>query len=455
MKSDQTVLNFCLLDYFSVKADLIKEYKSSDFDIDYELRYVLFLFCTMSVDKSQYTLNFLTEIKNMLGWSVTYDHLLIGKIEKQPSYQLEDIKIAKKSIPFSEILYKSAYCIILQNNNLSLDAQFFLNNLRDYLFSPSHLDRADQIEFDVVKLDNGETSNLKKKEAIGKSKNMSSVNIKDNQKSLSLKECLASLEELTGLDSVKEEIRKLVSFLEIQKKRKEHGLSASAQTLHMVFTGSPGTGKTTVARIIAKIYAALGILKKGHLIETDRSGLVGQYVGHTEAKTTEVINIAMDGILFIDEAYSLYKQSGNDFGKEAIDTLVKRLEDDRGRLIVIVAGYKREMDDFINSNPGLRSRFNTYINFEDFNAQELIDILKRLCKNGDYILNPEAEKKLLKLCEKEIEGSRGNFGNGRFVRNTFEKILRNQAMRLHTIKKDISKEDFMNLTEQDIINTDD
>ncbi len=454
MKSDQSVLDFCLAEYHSVKADLTKEYKVSDFDIDYELRYVLFLFQAMSAQRSSYRLNFLKKIKNVLDWSTTYEHLLVGKIEKQPSYQLDDIKIAKKSHPFSEILYKSAYCMALQDNHLSADDTFFLNNFRDHLFAPSNLDSAYNIEAEVVQLDDGATSNLDRARVKEKIKNISSVKVKDNKESLSLKECLSSLEELTGLNSVKEEVKKLVSFLEIQKMRKGHGLSVSAQTLHMVFTGAPGTGKTTVARIIAKIYAALGILKKGHLVETDRSGLVGQYVGHTEVKTTEVINTAMEGILFIDEAYSLYKNSGNDFGKEAIDTLVKRLEDDRGHLIVIVAGYKREMDDFINSNPGLRSRFNTYINFENFKSQELMDIFKRLCKNGDYVLSLKSETKLLGLFEKEIEKNSDDFGNGRFVRNIFEKILRNQAMRLLAIKNDISKKDFMDLTEQDIINDD-
>ncbi|VAX35350.1 Stage V sporulation protein K [hydrothermal vent metagenome] len=453
MKSNQPVLDFCLAEYRSVKADLIKEHKLSDFDIDYELRYVLFLFSAMSTERSPYRLNFLKKIKNVLDWSVTYEHLLVGKIEKQPSYQLSDIKIAKKSLPFSEILYKFAYCMALQDNHLSSDDIFFLNNFRDYLFAPSNLERAYNIETEVVKLDDGATSNLDREKIKEKANNISSVKVNDHKKSPSLKECLASLEELTGLNSVKEEVKKLVSFLEIQKMREGHGLSVSAQTLHMVFTGAPGTGKTTVARIVAKIYKALGILKKGHLVETDRSGLVGQYVGHTDIKTTDVINAAMGGILFIDEAYSLYKKSGNDFGKEAIDTLVKRLEDDRGRLVVIVAGYKREMDDFINSNPGLRSRFNTYINFENFKSQELIDIFKRLCKNGDYVLTSKAEIKLLKLFKKEIEKKSADFGNGRFVRNTFEKILRNQAMRLLAIKNDISKKDFIDLMEQDIINT--
>jgi len=454
MRADQAVLEFCLAEYSAVKSELAKEYNLSDFDIDYELRYVLFLFHVMSAGQSRIKSSFLNKIKNRLNWSATYDHLLVGKIEKIPSYQFEDLKIPKKSSSFSEILYKSSYCLALQGNHLSSDDKFFLNNLRDYLFAPSSLDLADKIESEVVKLDDGATSNLNCKGLRDKVKNSSSVNIKDTKVSCSLEECMARLNELTGLKSVKEEVKKLVSYLEIQKKRQEHNLSVSTQTLHMVFTGSPGTGKTTVARIMAKIFKALGILKKGHLVETDRTGLVGQYVGHTGVKTTEMINSALDGILFIDEAYSLYKQTENDFGKEAIDTLVKRLEDDRGCLVVIVAGYKREMDDFINSNPGLRSRFNTYINFDDFNGQELMAIFKRLCKNGDYVLELKAETKLLKLFEKEIKKNSDDFGNGRFVRNLFEKILRNQAMRLQSFDSDISKKDLMALFPQDIIDDD-
>ena len=246
---------------------------------------------------------------------------------------------------------------------------------------------------------------------------------------------IAELDGLIGLDSVKQEVRTMSNFIKVQLTRQQQGLKATQVSYHCVFTGNPGTGKTTVARILAGIYNELGVLKKGHLVETDRSGLVAEYVGQTAVKTNKVIDSALDGVLFIDEAYSLVTGSGNDFGNEAIATLLKRMEDDRERLIVILAGYGDEMKLFIDSNPGLQSRFNRYIHFPDYNADELLQIYSRYVQKNDYEVSPDAINKLKMLLEKAVVNKDKNFGNGRFVRNLFEKTLENQANRLSTIER--------------------
>lgn len=246
-----------------------------------------------------------------------------------------------------------------------------------------------------------------------------------------LKSSTSELDTLVGLASVKEEIKTLSNFIKIQQKRKEQGLKSSSVSYHCVFTGNPGTGKTTVARIVAQIYKDLGILSKGHLVETDRSGLVAEYVGQTAVKTNKIIDSALDGVLFIDEAYSLIG-TGQDYGKEAIATLLKRMEDNRDRLVVILAGYSKEMQDFINTNPGLQSRFNRYIDFPDYSAEELLQIFEKNVEKFDYKLEKEALVAMSEYFQHAVENKDANFGNARFVRNIFEKTLEKQANRLST-----------------------
>lgn len=246
---------------------------------------------------------------------------------------------------------------------------------------------------------------------------------------------IAKLASLIGLESVKSEVRTLANFVVIQNERAERGLKTSDVSYHCVFTGNPGTGKTTVARILAGIYKDLGILKKGHLVETDRSGLVAEYVGQTAVKTNQIIDSALDGVLFIDEAYSLISESGVDFGKEAVATLLKRMEDDRERLVVILAGYTNEMAAFINSNPGLQSRFTRYIEFQDYRADELLQIYQKNLKDYDYQINDDAFEKLRHIVEHAVANKDRNFGNARYVRNLFERTLQNQANRLSTVPK--------------------
>ena len=241
------------------------------------------------------------------------------------------------------------------------------------------------------------------------------------------------LQSLIGLSSVKAVVERLTNFIKIMKVREKQGLPVSEISYHCVFTGNPGTGKTTVARILANIYSELGVVEKGHLVETDRSGLVAEYVGQTAVKTNKIIDSALDGVLFIDEAYSLVNGGNNDYGTEAISTLLKRMEDDRNRLVVILAGYGNEMQTFINSNPGLQSRFNRYIDFPDYNADELLEIYKRNLKKHKYTLSTEAEAFISAYLVNAVANKDKNFGNARFVRNMFEKTLENQAMRLASI----------------------
>lgn len=243
------------------------------------------------------------------------------------------------------------------------------------------------------------------------------------------------LNDLIGLNSVKQQVNSLYNYLKIKQIRKQKGLKVPIISQHLIFTGNPGTGKTTVARIIAKIYKDLGILKKGHLIETDRSGLVANYVGQTATKTNKLIDSALDGVLFIDEAYMLSRDSGNDYGMEAIATLLKRMEDDRHRLVVILAGYPKEMNDFLESNPGLRSRFNNHLFFPDYSVLELMEIFEFQCKRNDYTISEDAKKKLQTCIQQYYAQKDKTFGNARFVRNLFEETMHTQANRLVNMKK--------------------
>ena len=239
------------------------------------------------------------------------------------------------------------------------------------------------------------------------------------------------LDELIGLEEVKAEVRSLANYVKVQKQRQEKGLKTPNLSYHLVFTGSPGTGKTTVARIVARIYKDLGILKKGHLVETDRSGLIGQYVGQTAPRVNQMCDSALNGVLFIDEAYAITQSdAGADYGKEAVATLLKRMEDDRDRLVVIVAGYTNEMKKFIDTNPGLQSRFNRYIHFPDYSSDELYKIFRMYLKKNEYTITKEAAAYLRERLDYAVEHKDRNFGNARYVRNVFEKTIQAQANRI-------------------------
>ena len=264
-----------------------------------------------------------------------------------------------------------------------------------------------------------------------------------------LDEALAELDGMIGLVEVKAEIHKLVNYTKIVQERKKQGLKVPTLSYHCVFTGNPGTGKTTVARILGDIYRELGILKSGHLVETDRSGLVGSYVGETALKTNKLIDSALDGVLFIDEAYALAGGGKSDYGAEAIATLLKRMEDDRDKLVVVVAGYSKEMRDFLEANSGMQSRFNRYIHFPDYTPDELTAMFRMRAKKNQFTLSPDLEEGLPKLMRKVTRHPDPRFGNGRYVRNLFESAVERQAERL-ALQKDISKEQLMTLTMVDV-----
>ena len=264
---------------------------------------------------------------------------------------------------------------------------------------------------------------------------------------------MEELEELIGLKTVKHDVEELIGLAKVRKMREEKGMKAVPVSLHLVFSGNPGTGKTTVARILAKMYKEIGILTTGQLIETDRSGLVAGYVGQTAIKTAKKIEEAMGGVLFIDEAYTL-NQEGENFGQEAIDTILKAMEDHRDKFIVIVAGYTDLMKAFIESNPGLRSRFNKFFEFPDYTVDELQDIFKMQCKKYQYKLTEEAEAAVREEIIR-LEAAKGeNFANAREVRNLFERIITNQASRVADLE-DVDEEMLSTITIDDLVDEED
>ena len=261
---------------------------------------------------------------------------------------------------------------------------------------------------------------------------------------------LKELDDLIGLHSVKEEVKNLINLLKIIELRKANGLKAPSVTKHFVFTGNPGTGKTTVARLLSQIYCALGILSKGHLVEVDRSGLVAAYMGQTAIKVKEVVDKAKGGVLFIDEAYSLANETpGGDFGQEAIDTLVKAMEDYRDDLIIIVAGYPDLMKNFIQANPGLQSRFQKTLHFPDYTANDLYQVFLKNCKDNDYQLDESGDTYLREALENHVRNKDKNFGNARDIRNFLNAAISAQANRL-LLENNISPETLMTLTASDL-----
>lgn len=265
-----------------------------------------------------------------------------------------------------------------------------------------------------------------------------------------LETLLAQLESLVGLQKIKENVKSLINLVKVRKLREASDLAVPPLSLHMVFMGNPGTGKTTVARILAEVYSAIGVLSKGQLIEVDRSGLVAGFVGQTAIKTGDVIKSALGGMLFIDEAYALTaSDGGNDFGHEAVETLLKAMEDHRDDLIVVVAGYSELMHDFIGSNPGLQSRFNRYLLFEDYASEELLTIFKNLCQKNDYLLEAPAESFAGRHFQELYDRRDENFGNARDVRNFFETAVSVHSDRVSTLDSP-TREALMTFTQEDL-----
>ena len=271
---------------------------------------------------------------------------------------------------------------------------------------------------------------------------------KEESPAESLESLNEELDSYIGLTEVKSEVKSLINLAKVYALRRKNDLPVADMSLHMVFSGNPGTGKTMIGRFMARVYHSLGVLSRGHLVETDRSGLVAGYVGQTALKTAKVLESALGGVLFIDEAYALSSRGENDFGQEAIDTLLKYMEDHRDDIVVIVAGYTAPMKRFITSNPGLESRFNKYVDFADYTAEEMLDIFKFNCKKSCYVVTEEAESALLEILTAAAENAE-RFGNGRGVRNLFEKVLSAQADRLASLDE-VTREMLMEITKDDV-----
>ncbi|MCL2676582.1 MAG: AAA family ATPase [Streptococcaceae bacterium] len=271
------------------------------------------------------------------------------------------------------------------------------------------------------------------------------------QSNIPLPELLGQLNDLVGLKNVKQQVSDLISFAKIQKLREDNGLKKSRETLHMAFLGNPGTAKTTVARIVGRMYKSMGLLSKGHFIEASRADLIAEYQGQTAIKVKKLIQRAKGGVLFIDEAYSITENENTDsYGRESLTELTKALEDYRDDLVVIVAGYSNLMKKFFESNPGLKSRFNTFIQFEDYSLDELIKIFKYDCEKYEYNVSEEILSKAKEYIEHELNEKDENFSNGRMIRNLFDDVIMRQSKRLTALTSEISKEQLSQITESDI-----
>ncbi len=316
------------------------------------------------------------------------------------------------------------------------------------IYNDYQLARIERLESDLKEAKDGFVKT--KKRAV---KSNPAVNGKLNLDAIDdkkLKKSLSQLNQMVGLERMKSEVESLIALSKVQSSRADHGLPVTAPTFHLIFSGNPGTGKTTVARIIGEIYKALGLLKAGHCLEVSRADLVGEYVGHTAPKVTAVVEKALDGVLFIDEAYTLsaYSQTGPDFGAEAIDTLLKLMEDNRHRLVVIVAGYPDLMKEFVHSNPGLESRFKTTLHFDDYSIDDLLQIYLGMCASYQLVVEPASRDAAKNGCRNLRMLREERFANGRDVRNFFEKSLEKQALRINGTE---DKDELSHLEPEDIV----
>lgn len=379
---------------------------------------------------------FIDTVKKICNLNDSYNKRPQEKVDEEYFYIKEVLERCKNKdliIQYFSLLYKFFSVLAKADNTITYEEGMWLQKLMSYSQTNQENKEKDySIKGNIIEW-NLQNKEENQQENILKPQKVEQINTPPN-------DAINELNTLIGLSEVKEEISSLTNFVKIQKEREKRGMKAMDLSYHCVFTGNPGTGKTTVARIVAEIYKQLGVLKKGHLVETDRSGLVAEYMGQTAVKTNKIIDTALDGVLFIDEAYSLVQGYENDYGKEAISTLLKRMEDDRDRLIVIIAGYSNEIKDFVDSNPGLQSRFTRYINFSDYTADELKQIFLLNVKKNQYTVDKEGILRLEQLLKYEVSHKDKNFGNGRFVRNLFEKTILNQATRLANIPNITSAE---------------
>lgn len=407
--------------------------------LDHQLELLLFLASAIDGAPNRSEQEFHQQAAQWLGWSAAHRQLLRSMVERSPSYALPT-PAADLPERWHQLCAGLAAAMVVCDGPPGTDEDILLHNLAANL--PGAVTAADLLSWAAAGMP---------AQPAGASAGTSPPDTTTTRpEKPDLESCMAKLHRLVGIATVKAEVEQLTKLLQVNRARKLEQLPVPPVSLHMVFSGNPGTGKTTVARIFAEILAALEILERGHLVETDRNGLVGQYVGHTAKKTDEVIQSALGGVLFIDEAYTLCNGGPSDFGREAIDTLVKRMEDHRDRLVVIVAGYPGDMQQLLDTNPGLESRFNTHIDFPNHSASELEQIFLKFCEQHQYTLTPEARAALVTRIQADLAQADDSFGNGRHMRNLFEKTLRKHAVRLCMRQPDWTREQLSQITHEDI-----
>ncbi len=389
-------------------------------------RYIARAFDAIGREYISYAGANVTELGNLTNYSLMLDKYLqgLGLYNGGKPYTLYS-PMTGEGIDMSGIDLENLDEIIQNTNS---------NHSSDIKNDTSHDQRGNALQGEKDKNNQGDKSTKEKK----------------NEDDKSLEELMDEFNSLIGLKSVKQDLNNLVNLIKVKKMREERGMKQPEISLHLVFSGNPGTGKTTVARLLAKIYKKLGVLKKGHLVEVDRSDLVVGYIGQTATKTAKVIDSALGGVLFIDEAYTLTNTGDDkDFGQEAVDTLLKRMEDERDNLIVIVAGYTDPMDEFVNSNPGLKSRFNKYIFFQDYTGDELYKIFLQMCEKQEYIPSRSAKTYVKKYLTERAMKHEENFANAREVRNYIERCIERQANRIVGLE-DVNDDSLREFALQDV-----
>lgn len=339
-------------------------------------------------------------------------------------------------------IIKLATSIVEENNQLSV--VMLLKKISEIVDNPKY-------KIEVKKIAHGVKASLVEYYGYSTIQSICKKTTEDTEDKRTLEELLEELNSLVGLDKVKSTVQDLIFFQKVQKMRQEKGLHLAKNTLHLAFTGNPGTGKTTVARIVGRIYKCIGLLSKGHFIEVSRTDLIAGYQGQTALKVKNVIEQAKGGVLFIDEAYSITENDHSDsYGRECLTELTKALEDCREDLVVIVAGYTEPMNKFFESNPGLKSRFNKFIEFDDYNVYELTQILISMCQLNDYILEEEVKRQIELYLEKQLEMEKENFANGRLVRNIYDDLVMQHARRVITIENP-SKIELSSIKSEDFV----